>query len=312
MDWEGSGHLNPGDQAPTTELPPQIRKLVVAPFVTDRESKPQAWPRSAEKRSGLPVRDRILLENVWLGYDENWVVQDVTLPVREGEILALIGASGSGKSTLLRSLNRMNEQVPGAVRAGQITLDGDEVMDQEVNGLRRQVGMVFQQPNPFGMSIYDNVAYPLVEHNRGRFGLLVPKVKSREFKPIVMEVLDKTGLFEEVKDRLGEPASKLSGGQQQRLCIARALAAKPEVLLLDEPCSALDPESTAKIEKLLLDLQEELAIVIVTHNLGQAARISDQVAFLHAGRLHEYGTRDQVFEHPEQPQTREYIAGTFG
>jgi phosphate transport system ATP-binding protein len=253
------------------------------------------------------------IESVSLAYGDKWVVRDVTLPVRQGEVLALIGASGSGKTTLLRSLNRLTEITAGASRAGQITLDGEEIERIEVNALRRRVSMVFQQPNPFPMSIFENVAYALREEHaarrdrkrRGRRG-------RRELEPAVIDAVRRAGLYEEVADDLDRPALRLSGGQQQRLCIARALAAGPEVLLLDEPCSALDPISTATIERQIVELRESVAIVIVTHNLQQAMRVADHVAFMHLGELIEYGTSEQVFQRPTQQRTREYIGGAFG
>src|SRR4029077_8886611 len=238
----------------------------------------------------------------------NWVVRNVSLPVRQGEVLALIGASGSGKTTLLRSLNRLTEVTAGAGRSGQITLDGQEIHELEVNDLRRRGSMVFQQPNPFPMSIFDNVAYALAEHPaRGR-----RRRRSAELERAAADALRRAGLYDEVSDDLDRSALKLSGGQQQRLCIARALAASREVLLLDEPCSALDPISTATIEELIVGLRESVAIVIVTHNLQQAFRVADHVAFMHLGELVEYGTSAQVFDHPVQQRTRDYIRGAFG
>jgi phosphate transport system ATP-binding protein len=249
------------------------------------------------------------MESVWLAYGQNWVVRDVSLSVRQGEVLALIGASGSGKTTLLRSLNRLTEVTSGAARSGQITLDADEIHALEVNELRRRVTMVFQQPNPFPMSIFDNVAYAIVE---GRPGGRRRRRRSAELERAVVDALTRAGLYDEVAHDLDRSALALSGGQQQRLCIARALAADPEVLLLDEPCSALDPISTATIEDLIVQLRESVAVVIVTHNLQQAFRVADDVAFMHLGELVEYGTSEQVFDHPARPRTREYIYGAFG
>jgi phosphate transport system ATP-binding protein len=259
------------------------------------------------------VTERMRIESVSLAYGEKWVVRDVSLPVRQGEVLALIGASGSGKTTLLRSLNRLTEITAGASRAGRVTLDGEEIERIEVNELRRRVSMVFQQPNPFPMSIFENVAYALREEHaarrdrkrRGRRG-------RRELEPAVIDAVRRAGLYDEVADDLDRPALRLSGGQQQRLCIARALAAGPEVLLLDEPCSALDPISTATIERQIVSLRESVAIVIVTHNLQQAMRVADHVAFMHLGELVEYGPSEQVFERPAQQRTRDYIGGAFG
>jgi phosphate transport system ATP-binding protein len=251
------------------------------------------------------------IEGVSLAYGERWVVRDVTLPVRQGEVLALIGASGSGKTTLLRSLNRLTEVTDGASRAGRIALDGQEIDELEVTELRRRIAMVFQQPNPFPMSVFENVAYALREERRGARHTRGRRAR-KELEPAVVQALQRAGLYEEVKADLDHPALRLSGGQQQRLCIARALAVKPEVLLLDEPCSALDPISTATIEELIVGLRDSVAIVIVTHNLQQAFRVADHVAFMHLGELVEYGTSEQVFDNPRQQRTRDYIGGAFG
>jgi phosphate transport system ATP-binding protein len=266
--------------------------------------------RRAQPSAGGAI-ERMRIESVSLAYGQRWVVRDVTLPVRQGEVLALIGASGSGKTTLLRSLNRLTEVTAGASRAGSITLDGEEIDDIEVTHLRRRISMVFQQPNPFPMSIFENVAYSLREEGRGSRRLRGRRGR-RELEPAVIDALRRAGLYEEVAEDLGHPALRLSGGQQQRLCIARALAAGPEVLLLDEPCSALDPISTATIEQLIVGLRESVAIVIVTHNLQQAFRVADHVAFMHLGELVEYGTSEQVFDRPRQQRTRDYIGGAFG
>jgi phosphate transport system ATP-binding protein len=301
-------------------MPPPVRRITLEdpPTVVSTPlngaAAPAPPPREGHRRlSRAPSREvleRMRIESVWLAYGERWVVRDVSLPVRKGEVLALIGASGSGKTTLLRSLNRLTEITTGAARAGGITLDGQEVGDIEVNSLRRRVSMVFQQPNPFPMSIYENVAYALREEHPpgGR-----RKRRSRkELEPAVIDALRRAGLDEEVAENLDHPALRLSGGQQQRLCIARALAVKPEVLLLDEPCSALDPISTATIEELIVGLRESVAIVIVTHNLQQAMRVADHVAFMHLGELVEYGPSEQVFDRPREQRTREYVSGAFG
>ena len=271
----------------------------------------------APRAGAAQAVERMHLESVWLAYGDRWVVRDVTLPVRQGEVLALIGASGSGKTTLLRSLNRLTEITAGAARAGRITLDGDEIDGLEVNDLRRRVSMVFQQPNPFPMSVFENVAYPLREERsaqrrRRRLGLPGRGPGRAEMQAAVAEALRRAGLYDEVGDNLDRAALRLSGGQQQRLCIARSLAARPEVLLLDEPCSALDPISTATIEELIVGLRESVAVVIVTHNLQQAMRVADHVAFMHLGELVEYGTSRQVFGEPRQQRTREYVSGAFG
>jgi phosphate transport system ATP-binding protein len=301
-------------------MPPPVRRIaveneprVVEPSAIANGGVAPAPALASRQRLTRPpavaARERMRIESVWLAYGENWVVRDVTLPVRQGEVLALIGASGSGKTTLLRSLNRLTEVTEGAARAGRITLDGEEIHGLEVNDLRRRVSMVFQQPNPFPMSIYDNVAYALAEQRpqRGRRRRRTP-----ELEDAAADALRRAGLYEEVADDLERSALKLSGGQQQRLCIARALAADPEVLLLDEPCSALDPISTATIEQLIVGLRASVAVVIVTHNLQQAFRVADHVAFMHLGELVEYGSAEQVFDRPSQPRTRDYISGAFG
>jgi phosphate transport system ATP-binding protein len=237
-------------------------------------------------------------------------VRDVSLPVRQGEVLALIGASGSGKTTLLRSLNRLTEVTAGAARSGRITLDGEEIHELEVNDLRRRVSMVFQQPNPFPMSIFDNVAYALAEHPV--HGAKRRRRRTPELEQAAVDALRRAGLYDEVSGDLDRSALRLSGGQQQRLCIARALAAGPEVMLLDEPCSALDPISTATIEELIVGLRESVAVVIVTHNLQQALRVADHVAFMHLGELVEYGSAEQIFDRPAKQRTRDYVGGVFG
>jgi phosphate transport system ATP-binding protein len=299
-------------------MPPPVRRIAVErePYVAAPRSAPngtaQTAPSAPRRRiaTAAPanVRERMRAESVWLAYGQNWVVRDVSLPVRQGEVLALIGASGSGKTTLLRSMNRLTEVTAGAARSGRITLDGQEIHELEVNGLRRRVTMVFQQPNPFPMSIFDNVAYAVAE----RPGRLGRRRRSPEIELAVDDALERAGLRGEVGDDLERSALRLSGGQQQRLCIARALAAKPEVLLLDEPCSALDPISTAAIEELIVSLRESVAIVIVTHNLQQAFRVADNVAFMHLGELVEYGSSGQVFDSPSKQRTRDYISGAFG
>ncbi len=298
--------------------PPPVRRIVVehdptvvAPPPSNGRHAPHPVAPAASA-AAAKVTERMRIENVSLAYGERWVVRDVTLPVREGEVLALIGASGSGKTTLLRSLNRLTEVTAGATRAGRVTLDGQEISELEVTALRRRISMVFQQPNPFPMSVFENVAYALREERRGRRRGVRRTNGRKELEPAVVEALQRAGLYEEVKADLNHPALRLSGGQQQRLCIARALAANPEVLLLDEPCSALDPISTATIEQLIVSLRESVAIVIVTHNLQQAFRVADHVAFMHLGELVEYGSSDQVFDHPRQQRTRDYISGAFG
>jgi phosphate transport system ATP-binding protein len=303
-------------------MPPPVRRITVDREPTVAQPPPPrpdapaadgvtalASPRRAARPAVVGVRERMRCESLWLAYGDNWVVRDVSLSVRQGEVLALIGASGSGKTTLLRSLNRLTEITEGAARSGTISLDGQEIYGLEVNELRRRVSMVFQQPNPFPMTIYDNVAYAIAEQRppRGR-----RRRRTAALQEAVRDALHRAGLYDEIGGDLERPALKLSGGQQQRLCIARALAANPEVLLLDEPCSALDPISTAIIEELIVGLRDSVAIVIVTHNLQQAFRVADHVAFMHLGELVEYGTSEQVFDRPTQQRTRDYISGAFG
>ena len=230
---------------------------------------------------------------------------DVTLQVPRGEVTAFIGPSGCGKSTFLRALNRMNDTIEGTRLEGRILLDGEDIYspDVDVVELRRRVGMVFQKPNPFPMSIYDNVAFGPRLHGRQSRG---------ELDATVQRCLEGAALWGEVHDRLFDSALDLSGGQQQRLCIARALANDPEVLLLDEPCSALDPNATAKIEDLIFGLRGEYTIVMVTHNMQQAARVSDRTAFFFKGRLIEEGSTEFIFTNPSNEQTEAYITGRFG
>ena len=241
--------------------------------------------------------------NVW--YGDNHVLQDVKLAIPEGRITAIIGPSGCGKTTLLKSLNRMVELIEGSRVEGRVLLDGRDIYDSDMDPaeLRRRVGMVFQKPNPLPMSIYDNVAY----------GLRVRGIDDRAIlDEAVEEALERAGLWSEVKERLRDSAFNLSIGQQQRLCIARALAVGPDVLLLDEPCSSLDPISTSRIESLLTRLKNDLTLVIVTHNLQQAGRIADYTAFLYMGRLVEMAPTEEIFENPREELTRNYIKGRFG
>jgi phosphate transport system ATP-binding protein len=299
-------------------MPPPVRRIEVDrdPYVaparpaTNSVAGPTpspAAPARAFRPPAVEVTERMAIESVWLAYGENWVVRDVSLSVRRGEVLGLIGASGSGKTTLLRSLNRLTEITAGAGRGGRITLDGQEIHEIEVTELRRRISMVFQQPNPFPMSIFENVAYALREGPGRR-----RRARRSQLEPAVREALRRAGLHDEVADDLDRSALALSGGQQQRLCIARALAAEPEVLLLDEPCSALDPISTAVIEDLIVGLRESVAVVIVTHNLQQAQRVADHVAFMHLGELVECGPSEQIFARPREQRTRDYVSGAFG
>ena len=258
-----------------------------------------------ESRVAVPTIDRMQVEDVSISYGAKEAVKQVSLPIRQGEVLGLIGPSGCGKTTLLRSLNRLTELTRTASMRGRITLDGADIAQFDATALRRRVTMVFQQPNPFPMSVFDNIAYVLREQARR-------KPRRAALRPAVEDALARAGLLEEVRDNLDHPALRLSGGQQQRLCIARAIAARPEVLLLDEPCSALDPLSTAVIENLIVKLREEVAIVIVTHNLQQAHRIADHVGFMYLGELVEYAPARRLFAHPSQARTREYVSGAFG
>jgi phosphate transport system ATP-binding protein len=267
---------------------------------------PAIAPRPAPAlRGAYQATERMRAEQLSIAYGSKLAVKEVTLPVRQGEVLALIGPSGCGKTTLLRSLNRLVDLTESATRTGRILLDGEDVDQLDVTRLRRRVGMLFQQPNPFPMSIFDNVAYGLRARGSKR-------PSRRQLEPVVVESLERAGLLNEVKDNLNHPALALSGGQQQRLCIARSLAVSPEVLLLDEPCSALDPISTAVIEETVTNLRGDVAIVIVTHNLQQAQRIADQVGFMYLGDLVEYGAASQVFAAPREERTRAYVSGSFG
>jgi phosphate transport system ATP-binding protein len=248
---------------------------------------------------------RMEIDNVSVSYADREAVKSVSLPVRQGEVLAMIGPSGCGKTTLLRSLNRLTELTRTARLEGRILLDDVDIRAIEPTLLRRRVTMVFQQPNPFPMSVFDNIAYVLREQGSRR-------ARRKSLEPKVHSALERAGLFEEVKDNLDHPALRLSGGQQQRLCIARALAAEPEVLLLDEPCSALDPQSTQVIEDLIVHLRDDVAVVIVTHNLQQAYRVADHVAFMYLGDLVEYASATQLFNTPREKRTQDYVSGAFG
>ncbi|HIC0294596.1 TPA: phosphate ABC transporter ATP-binding protein PstB [Streptococcus agalactiae] len=247
---------------------------------------------------------KLVINNLDLYYGEFHALKDVNLDIEEKEITAFIGPSGCGKSTLLKSINRMNDFVKNCKITGDITLEGEDVYRQlDINQLRKKVGMVFQKPNPFPMSIYDNVA----------FGPRTHGIHSKaELDDIVERSLKQAALWDEVKDRLHKSALGMSGGQQQRLCIARALAIEPDVLLMDEPTSALDPISTAKIEELVIQLKKNYTIVIVTHNMQQAVRISDKTAFFLMGEVVEYNKTSQLFSLPQDERTENYITGRFG
>ena len=248
---------------------------------------------------------KVKVENLNLYYGENHALKDVNMDIQENAVTAFIGPSGCGKSTFLKTLNRMNDLVDGVRIDGKVLLDGEDIYDPSVDTtiLRKKVGMVFQQPNPFPMSIYDNIAYgPRVHGIRDK----------KRLDQIVEESLRGAAIFDEVKDRLKKSAMGLSGGQQQRICIARALAVQPEVLLMDEPTSALDPISTAKIEELMEDLKKKYTVIVVTHNMQQATRVSDQTACFLVGELVEFGDTKQIFSYPQDKRTEDYITGRFG
>ena len=239
--------------------------------------------------------------NLW--YGQTQALKNISLEIPEKSITALIGPSGCGKSTFLKTLNRMNDLIPGVKITGEVLYHGENIFESEVNNLRKEVGMVFQKPNPFPMSIYDNIAYGPRTHG----------IRNKEqLDEIVEKALRGAAIWDEVKDRLKKNALGMSGGQQQRLCIARALAVEPEVLLMDEPTSALDPISTSRIEDLAMELKEKYTIVIVTHNMQQAVRISDQTAFFLLGDLVEYGSTEEMFSQPRDKRTEDYITGRFG
>ncbi len=239
-------------------------------------------------------------------YGDKHAIKDVSLDIKQNEVTAFIGPSGCGKSTFLRCLNRMNDTIDSARVTGTITLDGEDIYAKRVDPvqLRARVGMVFQKPNPFPKSIFENIAYGPRIHGIARH--------KEELEEIVMTSLERAGLLGEVKDRLDQPGTGLSGGQQQRLCIARAIAVNPEVILMDEPCSALDPIATAKIEELIDELRQNYTIVIVTHSMQQAARVSQRTAFFHLGNLVECGDTEQIFTNPQHRLTQGYITGRFG
>ena len=248
---------------------------------------------------------KVKVENLNLYYGENHALKDVNMDIQENAVTAFIGPSGCGKSTFLKTLNRMNDLVDGVRIDGKVLLDGEDIYDPSVDTtiLRKKVGMVFQQPNPFPKSIYDNIAYgPRVHGIRDK----------KRLDQIVEESLRGAAIFDEVKDRLKKSAMGLSGGQQQRICIARALAVQPEVLLMDEPTSALDPISTSKIEDLMEDLKKKYTVIVVTHNMQQATRVSDQTAFFLVGEMVEFGDTKQIFSYPQDKRTEDYITGRFG
>jgi phosphate transport system ATP-binding protein len=251
------------------------------------------------------VNNQIQTNNLNLWFGSNHVLHDVNIGIIENKITAMIGPSGCGKSTLLRTFNRMNDLIPETKVSGSVLLDGENIYHPktDVTSIRTRVGMVFQKPNPFPKSIFNNVAYGLA---------IQGKYKKSEIQEKVEKSLRAAWIWDEVKDRLHESAMSLSGGQQQRLCIARALANSPEVLLLDEPTSALDPQSTAKIEELCVELKNQVTILIVTHNIAQAGRISDYTAYMYLGELIEYGETNKVFTVPQDKRTEAYLTGVFG
>ena len=330
MDMKQKQPITPTTPVPTTSaaIPAEARRKgrstvkEEAPDVPDTE-----YPRQLDAPESAPLIDLSHLENIEdtsdeqiapardpkmrandisVFYGDKQAIKDVSINIYEDLVTAFIGPSGCGKSTFLRCLNRMNDTIPSARVTGRIELDGDDINSagMDVVQLRARVGMVFQKPNPFPKSIFENVAYGPRIH-----GLAQSKAELAE---IVEKSLKRAGLWEEVKDRLQESGTALSGGQQQRLCIARAIAVDPEVILMDEPCSALDPIATAKIEELIHELRGRYAIAIVTHNMQQAARVSQRTAFFHLGELVEYGKTSEIFTNPRQRRTQDYITGRYG
>ncbi|NKC12604.1 MAG: phosphate ABC transporter ATP-binding protein [Gammaproteobacteria bacterium] len=290
----GDSLLTPAAGPPASEgkIRPELEHVLADDFVTQGES--------------LVDGARMATRDVKVFYSGKQAIFDVSLDIAPNEVIAMIGPSGCGKSTFLRCLNRMNDTIDTCRVSGMITLDGQDIYDPKLDvvPLRARVGMVFQKPNPFPKSIYDNVAYGPRIH-----GLASNR---REFEAIVETSLTKAGLWDEVKDRLEQPGTGLSGGQQQRLCIARAIAVSPDVILMDEPCSALDPIATARIEELIDELREQYTIAIVTHSMQQAARVSQRTAYFHLGRLVEVGETSLVFTNPRHKLTEDYITGRFG
>ena len=264
----------------------------------------EPYVQQSNRGRGNAIKVKASDVNVY--YGDKHALKAVNLDIRPNEVTALIGPSGCGKSTFLRCLNRMNDLIEGARVTGMITLDGADIYEPslDVVQLRARIGMVFQKPNPFPKSIFDNVAYGPRIHGLAQ--------STSDLDEIVVDSLQRAGLYEEVKDRLAEPGTGLSGGQQQRLCIARAIAVSPEVILMDEPCSALDPIATAKVEELIDELRENYTIVIVTHSMQQAARVSQRTAFFHLGDLVEVGDTEKIFTNPQHKLTQGYITGRFG
>ncbi len=290
-----------------TELEPEVNYSMNEQNMTIPPDLP-AKNRDFRKTVGKLDSDdaRIVCNSVNVYYGEKQAINNLSLEIGKNEVISFIGPSGCGKSTFLRTLNRMNDTIIGCRVEGEIKIDEKNIYDKDLDvvPLRAKVGMVFQKPNPFPKSIYDNVAYGPKIH-----GLAANK---QELDEIVEESLKKAGLWEEVKDRLDEPGTGLSGGQQQRLCIARTISVNPEIILMDEPCSALDPIATAKIEQLIAELRERFTIVIVTHSMQQAARVSQRTAYFHLGNLIEVGNTNDIFTNPKHPLTEDYITGRFG
>ena len=303
-------------EVPTDEQPPSTRQeddvvgaesFEAETLLPPEPAVPQEIELGAETVGQVRCENPyIVTENVDVYYGDNHAIQNVTLEIGTGAVIALIGPSGCGKSTYLRCLNRMNDTIESARVSGTIKLDGQDIYGKDFDpvALRARVGMVFQKPNPFPKSIYDNVAYGPRIH-----GLAADRA---ELDEIVHTSLERAGLLKEVKDRLEEPGTGLSGGQQQRLCIARTIAVNPEVILMDEPCSALDPIATARIEDLIDELSDDYAIVIVTHSMQQAARVSQRVAYFHLGLLVEVDETDRIFTNPQHKLTEDYITGRIG
>lgn len=291
---------------PDANMDKQVDKAPLGNFDTNGEV--EAIDREDRRTVGETRVDnpRIRTLGVDVYYGDKHAIHNVSLDIGTNEVLAMIGPSGCGKSTFLRCLNRMNDTIPICRVTGEIQFDGQDILSKQVDvvPLRAQVGMVFQKPNPFPKSIYENIAFGARIHGLARHRY--------EMDEIVETSLQKAGLWEEVKDRLDQPGTGLSGGQQQRLCIARTIAVSPEVILMDEPCSALDPIATAKIEELIDELREQYSIAIVTHSMQQAARVSQRTAYFHLGDLIEVGDTKQVFTTPRHPLTEDYITGRFG
>ena len=274
------------------------------PLMAEHDKVTEAFQEAT--RTDPEPGDMISIENLRLWYGELETLHGITMNIRERHVTAFIGPSGCGKSTLLRSINRMNDRIPDCRLQGRVSLDGMDIYEPKVDvvRLRTRVGMVFQKPNPFPKSIYENIAFAPRIHGGAR--------KGSEMDELVETCLRRAGLWDEVKDKLHQPGTALSGGQQQRLCIARTIAVRPDVILMDEPCSALDPIATARIEELIDELKTEFTIVIVTHNMQQAARVSDYAAFFYLGTLVEYQDTNTMFTSPGKTQTEDYITGRFG